>query len=92
MKKEIAERLVNYGNDLKIYEEYSGRGMYGKTTTAIEVDTPSDFFEAMGDLMLEMVGDAMMEGDDYDIKDVEELAKVLSNLNQDSLGLGYVIY
>lgn len=92
MKKEIAEKLMDYGNNMELYEGYSGRGMYGKTTTAITTDSFTDFFDAVGELMLDMVQDAMFRGEEYDIKDAEELAKVLSNLQQDSMGRGMVIY
>lgn len=92
MKKEIAEKLVEYSNSMELYEGYSGRGMYGKTTTAITTDSTDDFFDAVGELMLDMVRDAMFGGEDYDIKDAEELAKVLSNLQQDSMGRGVVLY
>ena len=41
MKKELAEALVELLStefqDAKIYENYSGRGMNGKTTTGIEL-------------------------------------------------------
>ena len=41
MKKSLAEKMIDACNEegieLEIYEEYSGRGMYGKTTTGIVI-------------------------------------------------------
>lgn len=42
MDKELAEKLVemlnNEGDEAEVYEGYSGRGMYGKTTTGVVCD------------------------------------------------------
>lgn len=92
MNKEIAETLINYGNDLSLYGGYSGRGMCGKTTTAIKCHSMDDLMEAIGELFFEMILDAKDMGDDYDTTGAKELKKVLSNLQQDSLGLGYIFY
>lgn len=92
MRKEIAEMIVDYGSDLKLHEDYSGRGMFGNTTTAITCDEVDDFFSAVGDLMFDMILRAMRKGMEYDIKDAEELRDLLSTFRQDSLGLGRIIY
>jgi hypothetical protein len=39
-----------------------------------------------------MVLDAKDMGEDYDTTGVKELKNVLRNLQQDSLGLGYIFY
>jgi hypothetical protein len=92
MKKEIAEMLVDFNPDLQLYGNYFGRGMYGETTTAITCDNIRDFFYAVGDLMYEMILDAMHDGEEYDTSDAEELRNLLSNFRQDSLGMGVIIY
>jgi hypothetical protein len=92
MNKDIAEMLINYGNDLSIHEDYSGRGMYGETTTAITCDSKDDLMEAIGECFFEMVLDAKDMGEDYDNTGVKELKNVLTNLQQDSLGRGYIFY
>jgi hypothetical protein len=92
MNKEIAEMLIDYGNDLSIHEDYSGRGMYGKTTTAITCDSKDDLMEAIGELFFEMILDAKDMGEDYDTIKAKELKSVLTNLRQDSLGRGYIFY
>jgi len=51
MKKETAERIVAYiGEDAVVYEGYSGRGMYGKTTFAVVAAWESDLIEACAEL------------------------------------------
>ena len=92
MTKELAELLVNNGSDLRIYEDYSGRGMYGKTTTGIQCDDIKDFLDAVGETFCNMVSDASFEGEDYDMELADELKDLLTNHRQDSLGLGYIIY
>ena len=92
MKREIAELIVDQDYDLQIYEDYSGRGMYGKTTTAIQCDNIQDFMGAVGEAFMNMISDASFEGEEYDMSQAEELQKVLSNYSQDSLGMGYIIY
>lgn len=91
MEKEIAELLVDTGYGLEIYEEYSGRGMYGKTTTAVTCDNVSQFMESVGEAFMDMIYEAAGD-DDYNTEKAEELAKVLYNLQQDNLGMGVVIY
>jgi hypothetical protein len=92
MNKEIAEMLIDYGNDLSLHENYSGRGMYGKTTTAITGDSMNDLMAAIGELFFEMVLDAKDMGEDYDTTGAKDLKDVLLNLQQDSLGRGYIFY
>lgn len=92
MNKEIAEMLIDYGNYLSLHEDYSGRGMYGNTTTAITCDSKDDLMEAIGELFFEMILDAKDMGEDYDTTKAKELKNVLTNLQQDSLGRGYIFY
>lgn len=92
MNKEIAEMLINYGNDLSLHEDYSGRGMYGKTTTAITCDSMNDLMAAIGECFYDMVLEAMRDGNVYDETNAVELTSVLSNIRQDSLGRGYIFY
>lgn len=92
MNKEIAEMITQFGNDLSIHEEYSGRGMYGSITTAITCDSKDDLMEAIGELFFEMILDAKDMGEDYETENAKELKNALSNLQQDSLGMGYIFY
>lgn len=92
MKKEIAQMLVQYGSDLRLHEDYSGRGMYGKTTTGISCDNMRQFMEAIGNTFYGMIEDAMVDGEEYNTSDAEDLVDVLSNLQTDNLGRGIIIY
>lgn len=93
MKKEIAQMLVQYGSDLKLYEDYSGRGMYGKTTTGISCDDMAQVLEAVGECFLDMIYDASsIHNETYDTSDAEDLVDALTNFQKDSLGLGIIVY
>jgi hypothetical protein len=92
MNKEIAELIVGYSDDLSLHKDYSGRGMYGKTTTAITGDSMNELMAAIGDCFYDMVLEAMSDGNDYDETNAVELTNVLSSIRQDSLGMGYIFY
>lgn len=51
--KQIVEFLEEEGDEAELREEYSGRGMFGKTTTGIVIDTIGFVYYAMGRLQLE---------------------------------------
>lgn len=54
--REIVKTLKSDGFDeAELREEYSGRGMYGKTTAGIVIDTIGFVYYAMGRLNLEFV-------------------------------------
>ena len=81
MNKELAERIVDnapYGVDL--YEDYSGRGMYGEKTTAIKCDDAGDLIAAFAQAVL----------DDPD--NGEQVVQAARQLRFDSLGKGMVAY
>lgn len=78
MTQEAAEIICEFGGEVR--EGYSGRGMYGKTTTGIVFDSEGDFFEAIGEVM------------ECDIEDREEVAKAMRNLKTDSMGTGVIYY
>jgi hypothetical protein len=53
-----AEQIVEYiqyemGEDAEVYEDYSGRGMYGNTCAGIVVDNPGFVWYACGALGME---------------------------------------
>jgi len=82
MERELAEKLVEklqeIGDDkAELYEEYSGRFMYGETTTGVEFSDFSKLLEAIYLIGVED-GDYM----DYDF----------SSLRIDNLALNYIIY
>jgi hypothetical protein len=52
MKKANAEKILaamqDAGMDAELYEDYSGRGMFGRTTTGIVCGSPEDAAWAAG--------------------------------------------
>jgi len=79
MIKEAAKIITNYNGE--IYEDYSGRGMFNETTTAITFDSMSDFNEAIADVMVA-----------EDQNEREIVADFLRNYREDSLGKGIIVY
>ncbi len=66
MDRNLAEKLVEiieYNDDCKLYEDYSGRGMYGKTTTGISTNASMDSMLCMvienADQFVDENGDAL---------------------------------
>lgn len=43
-------------NDLKVYYDYSGRGMFGETCPAVDVDNLSDFPENPHEFKIDNMG------------------------------------
>jgi hypothetical protein len=42
MTKQMANKILKKSNDYTLYEEYSGRSMYGKTTIGVIVPSYED--------------------------------------------------
>lgn len=42
MEKELAQKILEEDAEYELYEDYSGRGMFGNTTTAIVVPNRQD--------------------------------------------------
>lgn len=97
MKKELAEFIVDLFEEytdfeVSLNEEYSGRGMFGETTSGIVVDESPD--KAVQILLAEILYKHYKDG----INENEELLKDLLNLviatrySQDSMGHDYIFY
>jgi len=56
MKKSDCEKIVKYLHEnfekAELHEDYSGRGMFGEKTCAVEVENPSNVAIAMKDLKM----------------------------------------
>jgi len=50
---ELVEFLQNEGYEAKLYEDYSGRGMYGNTTTGVTTDASPGTMESLEEEMEE---------------------------------------
>lgn len=88
MKHETAELLANASlhrstGEIHVFEDYSGRGMFGKRTTAVT-------YPSMKSLMVAIAAAAIAIGDDQD-EQAGFLAD-LEHLQTDSMGQGYVAY
>lgn len=79
MKTEAAEIISDYVGE--IYEDYSGRGMFGSTTTAITCDSEEQFNEGIAEIM-----------ENEDSENISIVAKAVRSLRKDSLGIGMIFY
>jgi hypothetical protein len=92
MKREVAELIVEHGYDMEIYEDYSGRGMFGDTTTGVVCDSLRDFLAAVSEKFYEMILDAKDLGEDYDTEDAKVLMENVGRIRLDNLGTSLIIY
>jgi len=83
MKLEHAKALVEAGGtmgiEIRLREEYSGRGMYGRSVAAITCDKHSDLIGAVAVAAI-------------DVEDQESFAEDMGSLSFDSMGMGLVAY
>lgn len=92
MKQEIAELIVENGYDMELYEDYSGRGMFGDTTTGVVCDNLNVFLASVSEIFFEMILDAKDLGDDFDTESAEILSKSVGRIRVDNLGKNIIIY
>jgi len=91
MKKAIAEFIVDTigcEEDAKIYEDYSGRGMYGETTTGIVCSNPMAVTEALIEALLNTDEDEVETLNEQYNEDEDDR----TSLSFDSLGHDYIVY
>ena len=86
MNKDLALAIVdainNNGGDANIYEDYSGRGMYGQPTTGVVVES--------GDIIASIINHSdLFTGQEY--CPGEPLYHIRS-IREDSLGLATIYY
>jgi hypothetical protein len=84
--KKIVELIVNFGYDAYLYDDYSGRGMYGRTVPAIVTSISPVLMGAY----------AMLAASDllsYDGIDeiFDEIVDILPK-SQDNMGLSMIYY
>ena len=86
MEKRVAEFLVDLlessGKEARLYEGYSGRGMYGKTTTGVVLESFSDLAESMWENS-HRIAHAIDSGD---------LPECIDGFAKDSMGYDTIIY
>lgn len=75
---QILKRAADiYGIYAKVYEDYSGRAMYGDTTAGLVLENPNH--------LAVLVAQACIEGEDIDPSDLEYI-------RIDQLGRKYIVY
>jgi hypothetical protein len=82
MRQEVAELLSEDMGEIR--DDYSGRGMYGKSTHAVVYDSRGDFESALINAAFEVGA----RGSD----NVEGILGELKNLGTDSMGMGIIVY
>lgn len=86
MEFEVAKKLYEVGHnmeyDIELYEEYSGRNMYGKTTTAIVIGTLLNLIPLVGQTVFEI----------NDKNEAQKFIDDLENLRSDQLGQNTIVY
>ena len=89
MDKHIAEGIEegaqDFGKEVEVREDYSGRGMYGETTTALIASDISDVIVGMIQYAVYMKEE---ENDDA----IDLLCETVEYLRTDQMGLGIVVY
>lgn len=80
--KELVEELLVYGCEARVMEDYSGRGMYGKSVPAIILESHSDILT-----LAYLAGAKSESGADNFEMSIDELPT-----RTDSMGLGVVVY
>jgi len=84
MKLEVAKFICEIA-DAELKEDYSGRGMYGKTTAGIIVDSSC----TAGCIFGEAIEEAWNQGKE---EMMEDILHELKSYKQDSFGLDKIIY
>lgn len=103
MDKKVADAIVKTGVELGIElhaHEYSGRGMFGKVTTAITIDTQGEFMECVAAASCDLTRlqeFTSHEDDDTDTEvpdfcAVEDFIQACRKFRMDSMGHAVVVY
>ena len=81
LAKALCTAIQNEGFESEIRENYSGRGMYGETTTGIIIDDDCD-------LVTCIINQANLFVEDFNTSSF----KIWDRINQDSMGLQIIYY
>ena len=86
MEMELAEKLVfvlnECGFDASVYENYSGRCMYGKSTPGVDTEA------SIGDILTSVI----MFADEFIDRSNYPLFNDIKKIRSDQLGLGMIYY
>lgn len=78
--KVLVDAMENAGEEVKMYEDYSGRGMFGRTTVGIVVKREMDVIRALYEYMRTLP--------DHILMDFPEMPR----LSVDNMGMDIIIY
>lgn len=89
MKEAYARMIADMNDDIDLYEDYSGRGMYGKTTFGVSGDSYD-----LGDAATDAMERLMRRADSVDSarKIAVDFANQVFRGSRDSMGLGEIWY
>jgi len=83
MQLELAELLSEYIDECEVYYDYSGRGMFGETTTGLVVES------------LPVLLSGVLENIEHIYRDMDErglLGLQMESVRKDNLGMETIIY
>lgn len=81
---ETAAAVIEELTGLSVYMDYSGRCMYGETTTGIVVDDIEEWHGA--------IAEVIRHGSQLGEEALEEVAQAIAKAQMDNLGLRYIYY
>lgn len=90
MRKEIVKALLAAAEEIgtsecSMYEDYSGRGMFGNTTTGLVIENLNDLYQIVA------VASVRVKEDESDLS-WEDFCEDLGTWRQDSLGRSTILY
>jgi hypothetical protein len=95
MEKELAEKIVELmedaGKETRMVFNYSGRGMYKKSTAGVVCDSIADLLATVINNADQFCTSPWDEGDDFDDFEPEPLFSA-DRFNIDSMGLSTIVY
>lgn len=100
MDLRVAKLIVKTAEDegldgVSLHENYSGRGMYGKTTAGIVCDSDGDLLAAVASAVWNFAGacgDPDEGGLDENDLSIDTIVLALRRTSQDSMGRSRIIY
>ena len=81
LAKEIVNLMENFGEEAELYEDYSGKGMFGKTTAGVVVDNFNVLLTCIitnADSLVDCHGEPVFED--------------IQNVKHDNMGVQIIIY
>lgn len=91
----IVEKLQDVEEDARVYQDYSGRFMYGKKTTGVITNNPANIAEALIGIIANIQED-QEEGHKYTLEEMQACGARFADLNKslsvDNMAKDYIVY